>query len=145
MYNVDIVVLCVLVALVFGTRKNTSALILMWRLSVRNSTKSVEILGASGNLRLEQDVACRSLTQFETQKSDGFSSEELLKVALAVINSLCFEMGSGDRLFLAFNAARSDIEKLGIEPKKANAIFLKFARAAEFSRQRNPFVQGGFL
>jgi hypothetical protein len=112
---------------------------------VTNSTKLVEIHEANGNPHLEPDVVCRSLTQCETQKSDSFSVEEVLKVALTVLNSLCFEIGSGERLFLAFNVAKSDIEKLGIEPEKANAIFLKFVQAAEASRQRNPFVKGGFI
>ena len=93
----------------------------------------------------EQGVACPSVIPSEGQKLNNYSPEEVLQVGLILFDSLCQEIGSSDKLYLAFSFAKDRLEKTSLDKKKINELFRRYVVLAEASRNRNPMVQSGFI
>ena len=94
---------------------------------------------------LERDVVCHFLTPLEREKLNKCSMQELLKVSLILFSSICRELGSSDKLYLAFSAAIDDLKELKMDKDNVKIIFDSFIKFAEKSRQSNFLVQTGFL
>jgi hypothetical protein len=92
-----------------------------------------------------RDVVCPSATPSEGQKLNNYSPEEVLQVGLILFDSLCQEIGSSDKLYLAFSFAKDRLEKTSLDKKKINELFRRYVVLAETSRNRNPMVQSGFI
>ena len=107
--------------------------------------KSLDIPEVSPCQPLGQGVACPLGIQSEGQKLNDYSPEEVLQVGLILFDSLCREVGSSDKMYLAFSAAKDRLEKTSMDKKKMEDLFRKYVVLAETSRRRNPFVESGFI
>lgn len=108
-------------------------------------TKSLGVQEVTSCQPSEQGVAWPLGTRSEGQKLNGYSPEEVLQVGLILFDSLCREVGSSDLLYLAFSAAKDRLEKTPMDKKKMEDLFRRYIVLAETSRNRNPFVQSGFI
>ena len=98
--------------------------------SAKNSKKSLPTPPHSGVQRLEPDVVPHS-TLIESLSSD----KEVAMCSLLLLRSLSREMISSDKWFLAFSAAISDAQKLGIDTQ----TFKRLSTAIKGQHDKNWF------
>ena len=104
---------------------------------MEDTTGLESYLGATSPQPLEQVVA-HLLTRTDSEKSESFSRDDLLKVCVLLLNSCFFNMYTSDMMELAFGNARDLCEEFeDIDTETANAILDRLREKANGIRSRN--------
>jgi hypothetical protein len=102
-------------------------------------TKSLKTQKVNSPQPLEQDAVPPSLTKEEKENSD--SLQNVLSVALLMLDKLALEIGSQDKLFLAYHSVKQSLSN-DVDKQKTLDKLMTFM---EKRRNDNIFVKGGFF
>jgi len=102
---------------------------------------TVRSLKQSTGKSLQRSGSGAALPSTETDKNSSNNKDLELKILCIVLESVFYEMMSGDKLYLAFLKAKQEIDKM--RNPRADELFNKLVLLADNRHKKNP-LYGAF-